>query len=123
LDEYGRIWVKAARVHVVLRTTKDNAAYLIAGLSNEQKFSNADGLLVKGESICFLLDSAIQNARKLLRENYIKHSQLLYIAIRDCSRARELRAEHYEYINCQIPNGLRYLFAKFLLLGQIYQTL
>lgn len=98
LDDYGRPWIKAEGVHVVLRTSKDNAAYLIAGLSDDQKYRTGSDLFVRGESICYLLDSSILNARSMLRENYIKYSQLLYIAIRDCSRARELRGEHYEHI-------------------------
>lgn len=98
IDQYGRIWINSEGVHIVLRTTKDNASYLIAGLPNDQRFHNGNNLFIKGESICYLLDSNIQNARSILRENYIKYSQLLYIAIRDCSRARELRAERYEYL-------------------------
>ena len=45
------------------------------------------------------MDYNIQNARSLQRENYIRFSELFYRAIRDCSRARELRAEFYEHLN------------------------
>ncbi|WP_421347558.1 hypothetical protein [Aeromonas veronii] len=99
IDSYGRPWINAEGVHVVLRTSRANAKYLIAGLQDDQKTIHANALYVKGESICGLLDRTITQARRLDREKYIRYSQLLYIAIRDCSRARELRAEHYEYIN------------------------
>lgn len=98
LDTYGRPWINSKGIHVVLRTSKDNAAYLVAGLADDQKYKTGADLFIRGESICYLLDTSIINARSMLRENYIKYSQLLYIAIRDCSRARELRGEHYEYI-------------------------
>ncbi|MNR27656.1 hypothetical protein D3C85_1449370 [compost metagenome] len=49
-----------------------------------------------------MLDFNIQNARSLQRENYIRYSELFYKAIRDCSRARELRAEFYEHLNRSI---------------------
>jgi hypothetical protein len=99
IDDYGRVWVNSEKIHIVLRTTKENASYMIAGLGDDQKYRTGKNLFIRGESIYYLLDYGIQNARSILRENYIKHSQLLYIAIRDCSRARELRAEHYEYIS------------------------
>ena len=99
IDSYGRVWVNSEKIHIVLRTTKENALYMIAGLGDDKKYREGERLFVKGESICYLLDYGIQNARNILRENYIKHSQLLYLAIRDCSRARELRAEHYAYIS------------------------
>ncbi|MEZ9367200.1 hypothetical protein AB4167_22175 [Vibrio sp. 10N.286.49.E11] len=98
IDVYGRPWIKSDTVHIVLRTNKDNAAYLIGGLSSEYKYRDTTGLYVRGDGICLLLDSSILNARSMLRENYVKYSQLLYIAIRDCSRARELRGEHYEHV-------------------------
>lgn len=98
IDGYGRPWIKSDSVHVVLRTNTDNAAYLVGGLSSEYKYRDVSGLYIRGDGICLLLDSSILNARSMLRENYVKYSQLLYIAIRDCSRARELRGEHYEFI-------------------------
>ena len=96
-DDFGRLWINSEGVHVVLRTSKENAAYWIASLPDEQKYRKNQALLIKGESVCYLLDSLIQNARSMLRENYISYSQLVYISIRDCSRARELRGQHYEY--------------------------
>lgn len=98
IDNYGRPWTRSDGIHVVLRTSPDNAAYLIAGLPDEQKYRTGDYLYIRGDGICYLLDSSILNSREILRENYIRYSQLLYIAIRDCSRARELRAEHYAHV-------------------------
>lgn len=96
IDMYGRPWLNLEALHIVLRTTKPNAAYLAAGLEDNLRYFDGNSTYIKGEGVCYLLDSMITNARSLLRENYVKYSQLLYIAIRDCSRARELRAEHYE---------------------------
>jgi len=98
-DKFGRVWINIETIHTVLRTSKENAKYRIAGLAEEEKLKSGNDIFVKGASICYLLDDSIQNARSISRESYIKHSQLLYLAIRDCSRAKELRAEYYEYIN------------------------
>jgi hypothetical protein len=96
IDYCGRPWLNSEALYIVLRTTRANAAYMAAGLEDNLRHFDGNNTYIKGEGVCFLLDSMITNARSLLRENYVKYSQLLYIAIRDCSRARELRAEHYE---------------------------
>ncbi|MDM8558933.1 hypothetical protein [Candidatus Parabeggiatoa sp. HSG14] len=98
VDEFGKIWINIETIHTVLRTSKDNAKYMIGGLAEEEKRNFGNQILVTGASICYLLDASIQEARGIKRENYIRYSQLLYMAIRDCSRAKELRAEYYEHM-------------------------
>jgi len=97
LDNFGRPWLNDKSIHVVLRTTRSNANYLIATLPIDQKTYLANNQYVKGESVMYLLSQTVLNAGGLLRENYLKYSQLLYLAIQDCAVAREMRAEHYEY--------------------------
>jgi hypothetical protein len=98
LDNFGRVWVHSGSVHTLLRTTKNNANYLIGGVVDSDKYREGAELYIRGTAICQLLDFNIQNARNLQRENYIRFSELFYKAIRDCSRARELRAEFYEHL-------------------------
>lgn len=98
LDNFGRVWIQAGCVHTLLRTSKANANYLIGGVVDYDKYRNGTELYIRGTAICQLLDFNIQNARSLQRENYIRFSELFYKAIRDCSRARELRAEFYEHL-------------------------
>lgn len=98
LDSFGRVWVQANCVHTLLRTSKANANYLIGGIADYDKYREGTQLYIRGTAICQLLDFNIQNARSLQRENYIRFSELFYKAIRDCSRARELRAEFYEHL-------------------------
>lgn len=99
LDNYGRIWIISDKVHVLLRTNRDNAKYIIGGVPDIDKYRDGEKLYIRGSTIYQILDYNIQNARSLQRENYIRFSELFYRAIRDCSRARELRAEFYEYLN------------------------
>lgn len=98
LDSFGRVWVQSSCVHTLLRTSIANANYLIGGIADYDKYRDGTQLYIRGTAICQLLDANIQNARSLQRENYIRFSELFYKAIRDCSRARELRAEFYEHL-------------------------
>lgn len=98
LDNFGRVWVQSGCLHTLLRTTIPNANYLIGGVADYDKYRDGTQLYIRGTAICQLLDTNIQNARSLQRENYIRFSELFYKAIRDCSRARELRAEFYEHL-------------------------
>jgi hypothetical protein len=99
LDNYGRVWINSKKVHILLRTNRDNAKYIIGGVPDSDKYRDGKELYIRGSSIYQILDYNIQNARSLQRENYIRFSELFYQAIRDCSRARELRAEFYEHLN------------------------
>ena len=99
LDNYGRVWISSQKVHILLRTNRDNAKYIIGGVPDSDKYRDGKKLYIRGSTIYQILDYNIQNARSLQRENYIRFSELFYRAIRDCSRARELRAEFYEHLN------------------------
>jgi len=85
IDESGKIWIDIGTIHTVLRTSKDNAKYIIGGLPEKEKLKSGNRMFVKGTAICGLLDSSIQDARSISRENYIQWSQLLYLEIRDLS--------------------------------------
>jgi len=98
LDNYGRVWIISEKVHILLRTNRDNAKYIIGGVPDDDKYRDGEKLYIRGSTIYQILDYNIQNARSLQRENYIRFSELFYRAIRDCSRARELRAEFYEHL-------------------------
>lgn len=102
LDNYGRVWIIAEKVHVLLRTNRDNAKYIIGGVPDDDKYRDGEKLYIRGSTIYQILDYNIQNARSLQRENYIRFSELFYRAIRDCSRARELRAEFYEHLRVTV---------------------
>jgi hypothetical protein len=102
LDNYGRVWIISEKVHVLLRTNRDNAKYIIGGVPDDDKYRDGENLYIRGSTIYQILDYNIQNARSLQRENYIRFSELFYRAIRDCSRARELRAEFYEHLRVTV---------------------
>lgn len=102
LDNYGRVWIISEKVHILLRTNRDNAKYIIGGVPDDDKYRDGEKLYIRGSTIYQILDYNIQNARSLQRENYIRFSELFYRAIRDCSRARELRAEFYEHLRVTV---------------------
>ncbi len=98
LNYDGKVWLLSEKIHILLRTNKANANYIIADILDENKYLNGNKLYIRGTVISKILDESIQNAGSLQRENYIRFSELFYHAIRNCSRARELRAEFYEYL-------------------------
>jgi hypothetical protein len=100
----GRVWVSSEKIHNILRTTPENARYMIASLGDDQKHWENVNLFIRGESICYLLDIQIQTAGDIFREGYLKHSHLVYIAIRDCDLAEKLRYEYYEYLGKKIAS-------------------
>lgn len=102
IDCYGRIWINSDGCHTILRTTRDNALYLVGRLSDSEKFNANAMIFIKGPAICKILDEFCYSAGSLSRENYIRYSQCVYEAIKHSSKARELRAQNYERIRSQI---------------------
>ena len=82
-----------------LRTSKENAKYIVGGISDNNKYRDGDILYIRGSEIYKILDETLQNARSFRRENYIRFSELFYRAIRDCDRGCLLRTAFYEHLN------------------------
>lgn len=104
IDNIGRVWIISDKLHVILRTNPENAKYIVGGISDYDKYIDAGNLYIRGNAVFNILDYNIQNARGMQRENYLRFSELFYRAIRDCSRARELRAEFYDHIKNILPS-------------------
>ena len=98
IDNFGKIWIQVDSLHTLIRTIRSQAHYLIGGISDEDKYRQGDILYIRGTAVYQLLDHNLQNAGSMQREQYIRFSELFYIAIRDCSRARVLRSEFYEFL-------------------------
>lgn len=103
LDKFGRVWVSAKSLHVLLRTTPDYAKYYIGGISDEYRFESEDNLLIRGDAIYSLLDQCIQNAGQSIRENYLRYSEMFYRTIRDCDFAKNIRNEFYCFVANEKP--------------------
>lgn len=99
LDGAGRVWVNSKYLHVIIRTSVANAAYIIGGLMNHEKYLNGHDTYINGSTVFYLIDRNLQSARGIARENYIRLSELIYRAIRDSDVARLKRAEFYEHIS------------------------
>jgi len=98
-DEFGRVWIISDKIHVLLRTSKENAKYIVGGISDNNKYRDGDILYIRGSEIYKILDETLQNARSFRRENYIRFSELFYRAIRDSDRGCLLRTAFYEHLN------------------------
>lgn len=103
IDNFGRVWVNSNGLRSLLRITKDYAKYYIGGVSDEYKYEYQDGVLIKGEAICALLDQRLQSAGNILKENYLRYSEMFYRAIRDCDYAKNIRNEFYCYVDKMKP--------------------
>lgn len=98
LGDDGNIWVSNEKLHSILRTTKANAAYYVQQISKTNKQKIGDNIFIKGWEILRILDERLQNAGEIPKEKALKYSSDTYIAIRDCDKAKLIRAEYYETI-------------------------
>ncbi len=103
-DEFGRVWIISDKIHILLRTSRENAKYIVGGISDNNKYRDGDILYIRGSEIYKILDETLQNARSFRRENYIWFSELFYRAIRDCDRGCLLRTAFYEHLNKTISS-------------------
>lgn len=92
----GNIWVYTKNLHTILRTTKDIAKYYVQQVSKNNKQKIDDDTIVKGCEIIYILDERLQNAGEIQKEKYLKYSNDTYSSIRDCDKAKLIRAEYYE---------------------------
>lgn len=99
LDNFGRLWINSRYLHTIIRTSQPNAAYLIGGLSQYEKFTSGSETYIDGSAVFYLIDKNLQSARGIAREHYIRLSELIYRSIRDSDVARLRRAEFYEHLD------------------------
>lgn len=99
VDNRGKVWVSVNKLHTILRTSKGDARYLIARISDKYKVEIDGDKFVKGSKIYGLIDELIQNAGRIKREKYLKFSESFYRNIRDADKSRLLRCEFDEFID------------------------
>lgn len=102
IDCYGQVWVNSDGCHVILRTSTENARYLIGRLPDSDKYTANNATIIRGPAVCKILDEFCYSAGNLIRENYIRYSQCVYESIKHSSLARELRAQNYTRIGKEI---------------------
>jgi hypothetical protein len=96
IDTKGTVWIAKDRIHTILRTHKQNAAYLLRDITAANKCVIGKQTYIRGTEICQLLDKTIQSAGKIKKEDYLRFSESLYKELRDAPDVKLLRAAHYE---------------------------
>ena len=98
IDSIGQIWVSQSELHNILRTNTGNANYFVLQISDKYKIEISGKIYIKGSEVVRLLDSIIQSAGSIRRENYARYSEEIYKFIRDNPAVQIIRAEYYETI-------------------------
>lgn len=93
LDDLGQVWVETKKLHSILRTSKGNAKYIVASISDDNKLIIDKKTYIRGYELMKLIDKMIQECGLGTKGEYLRYSEKHYIAIRDCDKANNLRAE------------------------------
>jgi len=104
IDHRGLVWVKASRLHTILRTNKANARYLLGQASrrdlvemNEDTLfggSRAYETLIRSTKVCEWVNQGIQGPSGASKAGYLRYSEAVYQKVRDCELVKDLRAEY-----------------------------
>jgi hypothetical protein len=108
IDQRGGVWVKASKLHTILRMKKDRARYLLGGADKRDKVQmTGEGVmggekvletLVRSSKVCEWVDHSIQSPVTSRTADYLKYSEAIYRKVRDCDRAKLLRAEFHQQL-------------------------
>jgi hypothetical protein len=101
LDNYGSVWLGTDKLAQILRTSKANANYIKDNIRDEYKRHSAEGTYLNYIEVNRILGNIIQSAGSLKREQYAEFSESIGLAIRNCDKAKLLRAEMYESIRSE----------------------
>lgn len=95
-DNTGVMWIERGRVSDILRTTKANAKYIITNLiEDDGKMIYLGKQYVRGYDLKKLIDKEIQELGLGKKKEYLKFSEEVYNAIRDCPMAENLRNAYF----------------------------
>ncbi|MPQ45189.1 hypothetical protein [Clostridium tarantellae] len=91
IDKRGIIWVDTEKMHTILRTSKSNAKYILNNVSDKNKIRLKNIIYVCAYEIGRIIDEAIQSQKSGTKLQYLRYSEKIYKAIRDCDCAENLR--------------------------------
>ena len=95
LDDRGQIWIELTKLHSILRTSKSNANYYAAEIEDDSKMYINNKTYIIGYEVIKLMDKFIQNEGfGTTKGMYLKYSEKIYQAIRDCAESQELRTAY-----------------------------
>ena len=106
IDERGALWVRASKLHTILRTKKDKARYLLGGAARRDKaqitrshlLGSKTEIFVRSTKVCEWVNELIQAPLALRTADYLRYSEAVYRKVRDCKEARLLRTEFQQQI-------------------------
>lgn len=103
IDQRGAVWVKASKLHTILRTKKDKARHLLGAASKRDKVQIAKTswlgnqkvaeTFVRSTKVCEWVNQSIQSPVASRTADYLRYSEAVYRKVRDCKEAKLLRAE------------------------------
>jgi hypothetical protein len=95
IDQNGAVWVAKDKLHTILRTQKKNTTYLLRNVKDDNKRTMGKTTYIRGTEIYQLLDTTIQCAGGIGREELARYSEIFYRLIRDSPEAKYIRAQYY----------------------------
>ena len=108
IDERGAVWVRASKLHTILRTKKDKARYLLGSTNRRDKVQITQTrllgkkkvieTLVRSTKVCEWVNEFIQAPLALRTADYLRYSEAVYRKVRDCPEAKLLRTEFQQQI-------------------------
>lgn len=98
IDDKGVMWVDIERIHAILRTTKPIANYHLKDIEDKDKLRYGNKVYVKAYHIRNIIDKSIQIEKISRRKEYLKYSEEIYMAIRDCATAEIIRQKYSNII-------------------------
>lgn len=103
VDQRGAVWVRASKLHTILRTTKSNARYLVGQASRKDTVEIASSTLlggikpyetmVRSSKVCEWVSKFIQDPASTNRAKYLVYSETVFRKVRDCHLVKTVRAE------------------------------
>lgn len=94
IDDEGIVWVDVERIEDILRTTKTIAKYELVNIDDKDKFVDGKKTYIRAYIIRSIIDRFIQREKMSRRKEYLKYSEQIYKAIRDCDTAEVIRTKY-----------------------------
>lgn len=100
VDAHGQVWVDVAGLHVILRTSRENARHFVReDVPYGERAEIGGTLLVRGWRVATFLDREIQRTGRVRRARYLRNSEAHYRGVRDAAEAALCRVERSQQID------------------------
>lgn len=98
IDDEGIVWVDIERVEAILRTTKAIAKRQVGNVDDKDILRYGKKIYIRAYKITNIIDRFIQEEKISRRKEYLKYSEQIYRAIRDCDAAEVIRSKYISNI-------------------------